>query len=108
KDSDFYLAVAGDLVYRDNNARLTRGEHAFQGVLAAFWEHAGNKLGVFSTLRHQENDRTSGSPLFTYTDTIDAVAIDLHGKVTVPVPGDNDTFFVGEAEAAYIVGSTNI
>ena len=57
KDSDFYLAVAGDLVYRDNNARLTRGDQALQAVLAAFWEKNGNKFGVFSTARHQENDR---------------------------------------------------
>src|SRR5687767_141453 len=52
KDSDFYLALAGDLVFRDNNARLTRGQQAFQGVLAAFWERGHNKLGLFSTVRH--------------------------------------------------------
>jgi len=106
-DSDFYLAVAGDLVYRDNNARLTRGQQAFQGVLAAFWEHGQNKLGVFSTLRHQQNDKTSGSALYSYTDEIDALAVDLHGRVAVPVPG-HDAFFYGEAEAAYIAGSTNV
>lgn len=108
KDSDFYLAVAGDLVFRDNNARLTRGQQALQGVLAAFWERSGNKLGVFTTARHQENDRTSGSPLYSYTDEIDAVAVDLHGRVVVPVPGGKDTFLLGEAEAAYILGQTNV
>lgn len=108
KDSDFFLAIAGDLVYRDNNARLTRGEQAFQAVLAAFWEKNGNKLGVFSTARHQENDKTSGSSLFSYTDEIDAVAIDLHGRVVQPLPGDKDTFLVGEAEGAYILGQTNL
>jgi hypothetical protein len=107
KDSDFYLALAGDLVFRDQFAELVKGQHAFQGVLAAFWEHAQNKLGVFSTLRHQENDRTSGSPLYSYTDTIDAVAIDLHGKLVVPVPGE-DSFAFAEAEAAYVIGSTNL
>lgn len=108
RQSDFYLAVAGDLVYRDNYAHLTRGEQAFQGVLAAFWEKAGNKLGVFATARHQENDRTSGSPLFSYTDSLDAVTIDLHGRIVQPLPGDKDTFLVGEAEGAYILGSTNL
>lgn len=107
QDSDFYLALAGDLVYRDQNARLTRGQQAFQGVLAAFYERGPNKLGVFSTLRHQENDKTSGSPLYSYTDTIDAVAVDLHGKFATPVPGE-DAFLFGEAEAAYIAGSTNV
>lgn len=106
-DSDFYLALAGDLVYRDNNARLTRGQQAYQGVLAAFYEHGYNKLGVFSTLRHQENDKTSGSALFPYTDDIDALAVDIHGRVAVPVPGQ-DAFLYAEAEAAYIAGSTNV
>jgi len=107
KDSDFFLALAGDLVYRDNNARLTRGQQAFQGVLAAFWERNQNKLGVFSTFRHQNNDKQSGSALYQYTDEIDALAVDVHGRITVPVPG-HDAFFYGEAEAAYIHGSTNI
>jgi hypothetical protein len=107
KDSDFFIALAGDLVYRDQNARLSRGQQAFQGVLAAFWEHDYNKLGIFSTLRHQQNDKTSGSDLFPYTDTIDALAVDLNGRVAVPVPGQ-DSFLFAEAEAAYIAGSTNI
>ncbi len=107
KDSDFYLAVAGDLVYRDNTARLTRGQQAFQGVLAAFYEKNQNHLGVFTTARHQENDKTSGSSLFSYTDELDAIAFDLHGKVVAPVPGDSNAFLFGEAEAAYILGSTN-
>lgn len=107
QDSNLYVAIAGDLVYRDNTARLTRGQQAYQGVLAAFYEDGYDRLGVFSTLRHQENDKTSGSPLFPYTDTIDALAVDLHGRIAVPVPG-HDAFLFAEAEAAYIVGSTNI
>ncbi|MBX3220717.1 MAG: hypothetical protein KF795_09370 [Labilithrix sp.] len=107
KDSDFYLAVAGDLVFRDQTARLSRGQQAFQGVLAAFYENGQNKLGVFSTFRHQENDKTSGSPIFGYTDELDAVAIDVHGRIAAPIPGDADAFVFGEAEAAYILGSTN-
>ena len=105
--SDFYLAVAGDLVFRDQTARLSRGQQAFQGVLAAFYERGQNKLGVFSTFRHQENDETSGSPVFGYTDELDAIAIDLHGRIVAPVPGDSNAFVFGEAEAAYILGSTN-
>jgi hypothetical protein len=106
-DSDFVVALAGDLVYRDANARLSRGQQAYQGVLAAFYEHGYDKLGVFSTLRHQENDKTSGSSLFPYTDEIDALAVDVHGRLAVPVPGQ-DAFLFAEAEAAYIAGSTNI
>lgn len=107
KDSDFVLAVAGDLVFRDNNARLTRGQQALQGVVAAYWEKGWNKLGLFSTLRHQENDRISGSALFPYSDRLDAFAVDLHGRVAAPVPGE-DAFVFGEAEVATIFGSTNL
>lgn len=105
--SDFTVAIAGDLVYRDQTARLTRGQQAFQGVLAAYYEKGVSRLGVFSTLRHQENDKASGSPVFAYTDTLDAFAIDLHGKIVAPLPGDKNAFIFGEAEAAYILGSTN-
>lgn len=107
EDSDVTVALAGDLVFRDANARLSRGQQAFQGVLAAFYEHDYNKLGVFTTLRHQQNDKTSGSDLFPYTDTIDALAVDLNGRIAVPVPG-HDAFLFAEAEVAYIAGSTNI
>lgn len=107
KDSDFALALAGDLVFRDQTAKLTKGDHAFQGVLAAFWEHGQNNLGVFSTLRHQENAKSAGGDVLEYTDTIDALAVDLHGKLATQVPGD-DAWLFAEAEAAYILGSTNI
>ncbi|MBX3217112.1 MAG: hypothetical protein KF850_34085 [Labilithrix sp.] len=99
EDSDFYLAVAGDLVFRDQTARLTRGERAFQGVLAAFYEKGQNKLGIFSTLRHQENDKTSGSPIFGYTDELDAVAIVSTGG-SWRRSGDADAFVFGEASAS--------
>jgi hypothetical protein len=104
--SDFVVALAGDIVYRDQTAKLTRGQQAVQGVLAAFYEHDYNKLGVFSTIRHQENDHTSGSDLFPYTDKLDALAVDVHGRIAVPVPGA-DAFFFAETEAAYITGSTS-
>jgi hypothetical protein len=107
KDSDFNLSVAGDLVFRDNIARLTRGQQAYQGVLAAYYEHDRDKLGVFTTFRHQENDRTSATPLFTYSDVLDTVSIDLHGKIARAVPGESNALVFAEAEAAYVLGSTN-
>lgn len=105
RDSDVTVAIAADLVFRDNTARLIRGDRAFQGVLAAFYERGSNMLGVFSTLRHQESSKTSAS--IGYTDELDALAVDVYGRVAAPVPGDPDSFFFGEAEAAYIFGSTN-
>ncbi len=108
KDSDFVLSVAGDLVFRDPNARLTRGQQAYQGVVAAYFERGQNKLGVFSTLRHQENDRISGSALFPYAETIDAFAVDLHGRVAAPLNREEDELVFAEAEAVGIFGSTNL
>lgn len=102
--SDFVLALAGDLVYRDQYARLTRGQQAFQGVLAAFWEHGYNRFGLFSTIRHQANSHTSE---VDYTDTLDAVAVDLSGRFATRVPGQ-DAYLFAEGEAAYIAGSTNM
>lgn len=106
KDSDFVLAVAGDLVFRDPYARLVDGQHAFQAVLAAYWEHEGDRLGLFSTLRHQETDRISGGPIHSYTDDLDSVSIDLHGRVVRDVPGMSARMF-GEAEAVYVLGTTS-
>lgn len=105
--SDVYVALAGDLVFRDAYATLTHGDTAFQGVLAAFWERGPNRLGLFSLLRHQERDRTSASPYSTYTDGIDAGTIDLHGKFALPLAESESTWLFGEAEAAVILGSTN-
>ena len=73
ESSDFVIALAGDLVFRDQNAKLARGDQAFQGVLAAYWERGQNQVGVFSTLRRQRTDRAS-APFSTYTDAIDAAA----------------------------------
>ncbi len=106
KDSPVTVLVAGDLVYRDANARLTRGDHAFQGVMGALYSHGDNQIGVYGVYRHQTNDKTSGSSIFPYTDTIDAGVLDVTGKFAVPVAGQ-DAFAYGGFEAAAIFGSTN-
>ncbi|MBL9109371.1 MAG: hypothetical protein JNM74_08880 [Myxococcales bacterium] len=105
ESSDFVIALAGDLVFRDQNAKLSRGDQAFQGVLAAYWERGQNQVGVFSTLRRQRTDRAS-APFSTYTDAIDAAAVDLFAKFAAPVPGTDATVF-GAAEGAVILGTTN-
>ncbi len=106
KDSPLTVLVAGDLVFRDANARLTRGDHAFQGVAGALYSHGDNQIGVYGVYRHQTKDRTSGSSIFPYTDTIDAGVLDVTGKFVVPVQGQ-DAFAFGGFEAAAIFGSTN-
>ncbi|MBX3227138.1 MAG: hypothetical protein KIT84_35620 [Labilithrix sp.] len=108
KDSDFNLSFAADLVFRDQLARLTRGEQALQGIVAAYWEHGADRLGVFTTFRHQTSDRAAAAPFATFKDELDQITIDLHGRVTKQVPGDRRAFLYAEAEAAYVIGSTDL
>lgn len=108
EESPFVLAGAFSLVYQDQQARLTRGDVAFQGVLSGFYEKGPNQLGVFSVLRSQSTARESGSDVNPYSDGLVAGAVDVAGHFAVPVPGNEDTFLFGAAEGAVILGSTNI
>ena len=106
--SNLHVALAADLVFRDQRAVLSHGDRAFQGVLAAWWEHDDDALGLYSTLRHQEHDRTStGSDAFAFTDQSDTVAFDLHAKIARPIPGEADALVFAEAEIATVLGKTN-
>jgi hypothetical protein len=106
KDSAVTVLAAADIVYRDANARLTNGDRALQAVVASLYSHGENQIGVYGVYRHQTNDKTSGSGLFPYTDTIDAAVLDVAGKFAVPIPG-NEAFAFGAMEAAGVFGSTN-
>ena len=106
KESPITVAVAGDVVFRDANARLTRGEKALQGVLAAYYEQGPNQIGVYAVYRHQTHDRTSGSDLYPYADTIDAGVLDVAGKFVAPLKRQ-DALVFGSGEAAAIFGTTN-
>jgi hypothetical protein len=107
-DGDFNVAVAADLVYRDQLARLTAGQRAIQAVLAAYWEHDLDRVGLFTELRHQRVERDSTAPNLTYADDLDQVSLDLHARLVKPVPSDRKAFLYGEAEAAYVIGSTDL
>jgi len=106
KDSPFAIALGGNLVYQDWQARLYRGDIAFQGVLAGFYEKGPNQIGVFATLRSQNTDRTAAD-YSGYTDNITAGAVDVAGHFAAPIPGNPSTFVYGAGELAFIVGSTN-
>jgi hypothetical protein len=106
--SPFVVAVMGNLVFRDNTALLTRGDHAWQGVLAAFYEEGPNMFGVYGVYRHQTRDRTSGSDLYPYSDRLNVGVIDLAGHFAAPIvtPG-TPAYVFGAFEAATILGTTN-
>ena len=105
--SDFHVAAAADLVFRDQLARLTEGQQALQAVLAAYWEHDQSRVGLFTELRHQRTDRDSTAPGVTYADDLDQISLDLHGRLVGNVPGESHAYLYAEAEAAYVIGSAD-
>jgi len=106
--SPFVVALAGDLVYRDNFAVLANGDQAWQGILAAFYEQGPDMLGVYGVYRHQSTDRTSEPDYFPYADTLDVGVLDAAGHFARPIDLPGETAYVfGSFEAATEIGSTN-
>jgi hypothetical protein len=106
--SPFVVALAGNLVYRDNVANLLDGDKAWQGVLAAFYEQGPDMLGLYGVYRHQSHDKTSDSAYFPYAETIDVGVIDVAGHFARPIAVPDETAYVfGSFEAATELGSTN-
>ena len=108
KQSPFVVALAGNLVYRDNVASLVNGDRAWQGILAAFYEQGPDMLGLYGVWRHQTRDRSSEPAYFPYADTIDVGVVDVAGHFARPIAVPDDTAYVfGNIEGAAEVGSTN-
>jgi hypothetical protein len=107
-DSPFVVALAGNLVYRDNVAILTNGDHAFQGILAAFYERGPDMLGVYGVYRDQNHSESAEPTYFNYTDSIHVGVIDLAGHFArrIAAAGE-DAYLFGSFEAATELGSTN-
>jgi hypothetical protein len=102
----FTLAAAGDLVYRDEYATLTQGDHAFEGVLAAIVGDDVDQVGLYGVYRNQTHSEYSDGTLYPYDDKIDVGVIDLAGKFAAPVP-NSKAFVFGQGEIATILGSSN-
>ena len=83
-DSPFVVALAGNVVYRDNFAILTNGDVAWQGILAAFYEQGPDMLGLYGVYRHQTHDRSS-EPNAPYTEFLDVGVIDVAGHFARPI-----------------------
>ncbi len=104
RDTDFVVAVAGDLVYRDRIAQLVNGDIALQGVLTAFYQdHRCTR----------ECDRRRVGGLFTYRDVsfdngsfLRVAVADLVARWTWPTPDRQGTVFAG-VELVGIFGSTD-
>ncbi len=103
--SDYVLAVAGDLVYRDRLARLTDGDIALQGVLSFFWQdHAcradceRKRVGLLATYR--DISFHNGASLW-------AVLGDVYARWMWPMPDHVGRVFAG-AELAVAYGDTDV
>jgi hypothetical protein len=106
KESPVTLAVAGDVVFEDANARLVDGELAMQGVVAAFYEDtAKNMLGFYAVYRNQR--RSVEGPTEEFDETSDVVVFDSAGRFNAKLPGTPGHVF-GEYEVAYLLGSTSM
>jgi hypothetical protein len=106
-DSPWVVALGGGLVFKDDIALLSRGDHAWQGVLATFVESGMNRIGVYGVYRNQTRDRSAGD-LLPYTDKIEAGVVDVAGNFAVPIPTPGaPAYLFGAGEIATIFGSTN-
>lgn len=105
--SPFVVAVAGDLVFRDEQASLVDGDRALQGVLSLSYDKGGNQLGVYGVYRNQRRNREAVDALTPFTEKLDVFVVDVAGKFSTEIPGLNAYAF-GQFEVATIFGETNI
>jgi hypothetical protein len=107
-DSPLVVALAGNVVYRDNVAILTNGDHAFQGIFAAFYEQGPDMLGFYGVYRDQSRNQSSEPAYFPYADRIHVGVLDLAGHFARPIGAAGETAYVfGSFEAATELGSTD-
>lgn len=96
-ESPFTIAAAADWVAWDQTADFERrGDLAFQGLLAAYYEDEGDRAGAYVAYRHQEN------PL---GDTLEVVVADLMAHLHFDEPSGGR--ILTALEIAYIRGTTS-
>lgn len=98
------FVVAGDLVFRDDNAHLFHGDLAFQGLGAVLWKTTRSSLGLFATARYQRDREDPYHPA-DKRPWVFAVPVDLYGKVRL-TPDESPAAFGLEGEVALISGSS--
>lgn len=96
QDSDWIVAVAGDLVFRDSTAELARGDRALQGVLATRYEHGGHELGLYSAFRDQRHEDEG---------ELKALAVDLFARGELSLASG---MLEAAVELAYVRGVTSL
>lgn len=108
KNTPLLLALAGDLVFRDNTASLLDGDRAFQGVLAAAWRTKPWEIGLYGVVRHQARDSVATTQdLTAFTESLLVGVVDVTAKFNAPIPATQAIVY-GSLEAATIFGSTSL
>ncbi len=94
--------VAGDLIVRDNLAEFSKGDRAFQAVIAArFVKDDENNVGFYGVYRNQRNIHITDGGKAT-----DAFILDFAGKWQLYKDTENDREFKAGFELVGITGST--
>lgn len=109
KGTPLAIALAGDLVFQDNNARLVEdGDRAFQFVAVVAIRTPSAEIGVNAIYRNQARDHAATGPVASrgFTERLEVGIVDLAGKFHAPAPGARG-FVYGELELAAISGSTS-
>ena len=106
KESPFAVILAGDLVFRDEQADLREGDRALQALLAGILGDETNELGVYGAIRRQQRSEESIDEYTPYTERLDVMVFDAFGKFAAEAPGGGAYVF-GEGEAAVITGATD-
>ena len=104
-DHPLGLALAGDVVFEDEAADLIDGDVALQAVAALRWEAPMWEVGVYGVIRHQYTEHQAA--LTRYRDELTIGVLDVTGKFQTPMPGQPDDYLFGQAELAFVVGSTS-
>ena len=91
------VAIAGDVVFRDQSADLRKGDRAYQGVTSIVWAPEGSKSRAgFYGVRRQQVDRDGFH--------LDVWVVDAHAKLVRE--SERSSFWL-EAEVARIIGETD-
>lgn len=107
EDSDFYVALAGDLVFNDLTADVTDGDRALQGILSAFYRRDERQIGVYAVYRSQRSEYDTGIMAPTGEDgRLDIFAFDAFGRWDWDEPSGGTAFIA--AEGAVILGETSL
>jgi hypothetical protein len=98
RESPFTIAVAGDWVAWDLIADFEgRGDLAFQGLLAAYYEREEDRLGAYVAYRSQTNE---------LDDSLDVFVADVFAQLHFDEPSGGR--ILAAAEIAYIRGTTTL